>query len=296
MSNPIIQKLEAKSNERTMRADTLQSVITHRRSVRQYSSEPIPEPDILRIIEAGVYAPSGSNAQNQRFLILKSTEEKHALGKIRFVWPYPSAQKMRKRRVSGLIGSAAAVVVVFADTSLTDRRDNGEYYIWQTLETQNCAASIENMLNMATALGIGSCWLSATAAMSRSRLLSGQSWAATFADFDVPAWYRIQGIVILGYPNAGYDDHGYPKGERMHGASEWAPTTRKPLANYLVTKATPAAVLPLRRFERLRLHFYAWLTARILRLLARLDRNIYQLEVRQALQNSAKSCKTENRV
>jgi len=288
MRNQGVEEPDGLCEGRTARADMLYSVLTHRRSVRHFSSEPILEQDIHRIVEAGVYAPSGSNAQNQRFLILKSAEEKHALGKIRFVWPYPSAHKMRQMKISGLIGSATVVVVVFADTSLTDRRDNGEYYIWQTLEAQNCAASIENMLNMATALGIGSCWLSATAAMSRSRLISGQSWATAFADYDVPDWYRIQGIVILGYPNAGYDDHGYPKGERMHGASEWATTTRKPLTNYLVAKATPAAPLPLRRFERLRLRIYAWLTAQVLRLLARLDSNIYQLEVRQALQNPAK--------
>lgn len=286
MRTPDIPHPRRETDERTARADTLHTVLTHRRSVRQFSPDVIAEQDILRIVEAGVYAPSGSNAQNQRFLVLKTAEEKQALGTIRFVWPYPSAQSMRQKKASGLIGGATAVVVVFADTSLTDRRDNGEYYIWQTLETQNCAASIENMLNMATALGIGSCWLSATAAMSRSRLLSGRSWASAFADFDVPAWYRIQGIVILGYPSAGCDDLGFPKGERMHGASEWAPTTRKPVSDYLVTKRTSAAApLPLGPLEQLRLRIGWWLTARLLRVLAHVDRNIYQLEVRRVLGN-----------
>jgi nitroreductase len=274
------------ADARTGRAETLHAVLTHRRSVRQYSPEPVHDADLLRIVDAGVHAPSGSNAQNQRFLLLQDPEEKRALGTLRFVWPYPSAGTMRQKKVSGLIGEATAVVVVFADTSLTDRRDNGEYYIWQTLEAQNCAASIENMLNMATALGIGSCWLSATVGMSRSRLLGGQSWATALAHYDVPAWYRVQGVVILGYPSAGYDESGFPRGERMHGASAWSPTARKPVDAYLVARRPPTALAtPLSRFEKFRLRACAWTTAHLLRLLARLDRHIYQLEVRRALDN-----------
>jgi nitroreductase len=267
-------------------AEALQAVLLRRRSVRQFTPEVIPEVDLLRIVEAGVYAPSGSNAQNQRFLILRDHEEKQALGRLRYVWPYPSSGTMRQKKASGLIGGATAVIVVFADTSLTDRRDNGEYYIWQTLETQNSAAAIENMLNMATALGIGSCWVSATSSMTRSRLVGGQSWATALADYDVPAWFRIQGVVILGYPKAGYDDLGFPKGERMHGASTWSPTVRRPVADYLVAKRPTAALAgPLGRLEWLRLRSYAWLSARLLRWLAQLDRRIYQLEVRRALGN-----------
>jgi nitroreductase len=288
--------MDTKENIHTTRSETLKSVITNRRSVRQFTSTVIDGKDLMTIVESGVHAPSGSNAQNQRFLILENTEEKNALGKIRFVWPYPSAEKMRQKKISGLIGGAAAVIVVFADTALSDRRNNGEYYIWESLEVQNCAASIENMLNMATALGIGSCWLSASPKMSRTRLLTGKSWATAFASFDVPPWYKIQGIVVLGYPSAGYDENGYPKGEKKHGASEWAPTARRPVAHYLINKKSPesADFHPLSGLQKFKLRILSVMTGRIVKLLHRLDRSIYKLEVQQALQ-AVYSQKTNDR-
>lgn len=245
---------------RQLRADALKQVILNRRSVRQFSEQPIEE-DVLRdILQAGVYAPSGSNAQNQRFLLITDPAELARIGAIRFVWPYPNAGKMRTSKPSGLIGGSRAAIIVFADAALSDSRDNGEYHIWEVLEIQNCAAAIQNMLLMATALGIGSCWISASSAMSRTRLLSELTWRETLSNYDIPQTCKIQGIVILGHPRSRLDDAGFPVGEKEHGASIWSSTERQPLDHYLlkapkhcgyVPELTPTRKLTLRLLSQL---------------------------------------------
>ncbi len=117
----------------------------------------------MRLVEAGVWAPSGHNSQNQRFMILDKPEEIQALDKIRYVWPYrSSARKAAEASRRGILAGAVAAIVVFSDDLLNHPAPSGEYYIWGDLSRQNCSAAMQNILLMATALGIGSVWISAT--------------------------------------------------------------------------------------------------------------------------------------
>jgi ferredoxin len=45
-------------------------VILNRRSVRNFKDDPVPEPFINRIIEAGRFAPSGGNTQPWKFAVV----------------------------------------------------------------------------------------------------------------------------------------------------------------------------------------------------------------------------------
>ena len=70
-------------------------------------------------------------------------------------------------------------------------------------------------------MGLGSCWVSATEAMNHTRLLSGASWRKVFDAYDVAVAYKIQGIILLGYPHD-VDQLGFAKGEEnmVHGLAE----------------------------------------------------------------------------
>lgn len=223
-------------------ARAVEIAIAHRRSVRHFTDEPISEDALDRLISAGVNAPSGSNWQNQRFLTITDQDEIMRIGKERFVWPYKGANqdKIKQSHPGGIIGHAAAVIMVFSDSKENDRRGNGEYHIWQSLEIQNCAASIENILILATAMGIGTCWISASDKMNYTRMLSGGSWRSLLSDYDIPPYYNLQGIIILGHPKS-KDEEGYPKGERMHGATVWQSTARRSNDYYLIQKRDSAA-------------------------------------------------------
>ena len=267
------------------RAEILKTVLLNRRSVRQFETRALESEHIRDILESAIHAPSGSNSQNQRFLIINEQQELDALGNIRFVWPYPTSTKMRTKKPSGLIGGAATAIVVFADAALTDARDNGEYYIWESIEIQNCAASVENMLNMATALGIGSCWLSASENMTYTRLLSGKSWAHALASYDIPDSYKIQAVVILGYPQQGLDTNGFPQGEKAHGATFWDKTERKELSHYLIEKRdlNRHNQQSITTTENITLLFISKIISFMLSAVHKLERLIYRIEVKKAL-------------
>lgn len=216
-------------------SEVLQKIILSRRSVRVFTDKPISEQDINDLVHAAIYAPSGSNAQNQRFAVIKEKKQLHALGTVRWVWPYKTRRTTEQLKTSypaGIIGKATAAIVVFADASLTDRRCNGEYPIWESLEVSNTSASIQNILLLATSKGIASCWLSFNHKMSHSRLMSDQSICEAFPRYHIPPHLKPQGIVILGYPKR-IDENGFPYGEDYHGTAH-QPVARKPIDYYLI--------------------------------------------------------------
>jgi nitroreductase len=267
--------------------EVVANVIRKRRSTRHFLDTPIPKSVLLQLVEAGIWAPSGSNWQNQRFLIIDDKQEVERLGHLRFVWPYRNADqsKIRKDHPGGIIGHAAAVIAVFADSLENDRRGMGEYHLWEALEIQNCAASIENILLLATSFGIASCWVSASEGMNCTRLLSGRSWRHAFADYAIPPYYKIQGLVLLGYPRT-VDDEGFPPGESMHGATIWQGVERKPIESYLVARSSEtgkpmARSLPAIPMMRLKIASRAIVI--LLALVRKLDRMIHRIEIDQIL-------------
>ena len=69
----------------------LYDAITTTRAIRRYRDEPIPEADLARILFAATRAPSGSNRQAFRFLVLRddppATEARRLLGEsFRALW------------------------------------------------------------------------------------------------------------------------------------------------------------------------------------------------------------------
>ncbi len=109
--------------------DTIKA-IRHRRSVREYTGDPIPREALIKIVEAGRWAPSGYNRQPWDFIVITAREMIEEL-KIASQW-------MEK---------AGAIIAVVLDP--------GASKFW----LEDGSAAIENMLLASTALGFGSCWL-----------------------------------------------------------------------------------------------------------------------------------------
>lgn len=213
--------------------EVLESVIQARRSTRRFRTDSIPDSELKRLVNAGVYAPTGSNAQNVRFLVVTDRDEIRRIGAARFVWPYPANQKKKQaKNPDGIIGYASALIIVFTDATKTVPPAPGEYHIWEALEIQNASAAIENILLLSTAMGIGSCWISASQKMNYTRLLTGKAWREVFVGYDIPGSYKIQGIIALGYP-VHEDEAGFPRGEKRHGVV-LQETRRKNVEFYLI--------------------------------------------------------------
>jgi nitroreductase len=109
--------------------DTFEA-IHRRRSVREYTGEPIPREALVKIVEAGRWAPSGYNRQPWDFIVV--TER---------------AMIQELKIASQWMENAGAIIAVVLDPEASK--------FW----LEDGAAAVENMLLASTALGLGSCWL-----------------------------------------------------------------------------------------------------------------------------------------
>ena len=55
------------------------NVITTRRSIRSYKPDPIPDQILNRVLDAARVAPSGSNRQPTRLIVIKNRERRESL-------------------------------------------------------------------------------------------------------------------------------------------------------------------------------------------------------------------------
>jgi 5,6-dimethylbenzimidazole synthase len=134
--------------------------IRGRRSCRKFSPEPIAEPDLDLILEAGTWAPSAANNQPWEFLVVSSAGLKQrildeALARKQEVFEKSGWKWLDRNQVGFLLEAPIILAVVgnpkraAADQFLAGR---GESY------AQSCAAAVQNMLLAAHALGLGSLW------------------------------------------------------------------------------------------------------------------------------------------
>lgn len=116
-----------------------------RRSVRKYKDSPVDWDKIVQILDAGKFAPSAGNIQNWKFIVVRKDEVREKLAEA------ASAQEWMKQ---------APVHIVVAGEPEKAKRFYGTR--GERLYTiQNCSAVVENMLLVATELGLGSCWVGA---------------------------------------------------------------------------------------------------------------------------------------
>ena len=113
--------------------------IKGRRSIRNYKDDPVPKELIEKILEAGRWAPSGSNIQPWEFIVI---DDAKILDMIRKVSP-------------GYFGRAPLAILVCSnrERALKLGGSLGRSY----LAIADCAMAVQNMLLAAYALGLGSC-------------------------------------------------------------------------------------------------------------------------------------------
>jgi nitroreductase len=110
--------------------------IRARRSIRQFSKERVSDEVVDRILESGLWAPSGKNNQPWRFAVIRDLALKEALAAL--------------THSRSIIHGAAVCIAVFLDHSRVYDR---------TKDTQAVGACIQNMLLTIHSLGLGGTWL-----------------------------------------------------------------------------------------------------------------------------------------
>jgi len=113
-------------------------LIFGRRSIRLYSTAPVNEAAVQKLLEAAMAAPSAVAKDPWRFVVVRNRQ---TLSKIAAA--LPNGQ---------MIASAALGIAVCGD--LQAAHDQQLSYL-----LQDCSAAVENLLLCAHVLGLGACWL-----------------------------------------------------------------------------------------------------------------------------------------
>ncbi|MCK4434074.1 nitroreductase family protein [Candidatus Bathyarchaeota archaeon] len=139
---------------------SLLDVIFSRRSIRRYTSKPVPDKVLKSVLEAGRLAPSADNAQPWHFIVVTDPEIKRELSR----GPWRS-----------FIKDSAFTIVGCGEKS--DK--------WSTVDV---AIALENMVLSAEAQGVGSCWIGAFGEKEVKELLG------------IPGNLKVVALVSFGYP------------------------------------------------------------------------------------------------
>src|SRR5512137_863102 len=186
--------------------DATLKVIQDRRSIRDYTAEPVSEKDIALILEAARLAPSGENAQPWRYVVVKDPATRKKLGALagggsgrRFTAEFVT-KKMQERFTSledeakkkaAFDKLTSGKVSAFLADAPVDLVVCGKKDVWDL--PFDTSAAIENILLMVTALNLGACWVIAPCIDIRDEerikgLLS------------IPEGFKAVSIISIGHP------------------------------------------------------------------------------------------------
>jgi nitroreductase len=145
-------------------------VIRTRRSIRSYKPDPIPEEVLMRILDAARIAPSGSNRQPWKFIVVKDEE-------------------LRKRLAAACHNQTfiaeAPVIIVACGYNIHWNRGG---YMGDLSMLIDVSIAFTHLILAARAEGLGTCWIGAFDNEEVKKILG------------VPEDVNVVAITPLGYP------------------------------------------------------------------------------------------------
>ncbi|MCJ7663172.1 MAG: nitroreductase family protein [Desulfobacterales bacterium] len=199
-------------------AKKLMLLLRERRSVRSYRDEPIPKGMLEQILDAGRYAPTGSNSQNVHYMVLATPAQLDELRAMTISF-YERIFKLIRNRVGAFLLRVFAgrrIVEQLQESipklehvkALMDQGKDCLFYgapavmvvhaeSWDTCSAFNCALALYNCSLMAHTLGVGCCFNGyLQGAVNNSRRI--KKWLG------IPRDHRCLGAMTLGYQGVRY--------------------------------------------------------------------------------------------
>ena len=153
--------------------ETLKTLKT-RRSVRQYDPRPVEREKLEAILEAGTYAPSAMGRQSVTMAVLTKKEDIAELSALNAAVMDSSGDPFY---------GAPTVLIVLADAKSPHAVQDGSLVIG-------------NLMNAASALGLGSCWINRA-----KEVFDSPEGKALLKKWGIKGEYTGVGNCILGYPD-----------------------------------------------------------------------------------------------
>lgn len=141
--------------------------IAGRRSVRSFSSRPIEEEKLLRVLEAGRLAPSARNMQDWKFVVVRDPDMRRKLAKA--------------ANNQDFVGQAPVVIAACGTSDYVMTCGQLTYPI-------DVAIAVDHMTLAAVEEDLGTCWIGAFYEEKVKEILG------------VPETSRVVALLPLGYP------------------------------------------------------------------------------------------------
>ncbi len=140
--------------------------IKRRRSIRQFTDEPIGKDALEKLLDAARWAPTASNQQRWRFVVVTS----------------PPVKELIRKFAPGIFLMPAAFIVICVEKA-------PDANPWaQATYLADCAIAAQNIMLVAYEMGIGSCPALSYAKVAISEIL------------DLPERVEPLLVITLGYP------------------------------------------------------------------------------------------------
>jgi len=166
-----------------MESNELIHFILSRRSIRQFTGEPVAEELVQQLLEAAMSAPSASDRRPWHFIVITDRNLLNRLGDA-----HPHGKLLR---------GAPMAIAVCGDPAISER-------YWE----QDCSAAVENLLLAAVALKLGAVWLGVHPRADRKSF--------TRKELSIPHVIEPLAIIAIGHPAEEKPAHTKFDAKRVH--------------------------------------------------------------------------------
>ena len=147
--------------------------LLNRFSTKKYTDQPVPDELLYAILEAGLFAPTGKNNQKAVMVAVRDKATRDQLSRMN--------AEILGAQLDPFYG-APCVIVVLSDPACNTWVEDGSLVMG-------------NLMNAATALGLGNCWIHRA-----KEMFDSPEGKALLEKWGLPTTLRGIGNCILGYP------------------------------------------------------------------------------------------------
>jgi len=157
------------------------NLMKKRRSIRQFSDKKIDDKKIKKLIEGAIQAPSGSNSQAWRFIVITNKEDITFMGKAKI----PS------------VSNSSAIIILLTDSTQCSYLKSKRINVFKHLPQQDIGIIMAYICLLAESYGINQCIYQLSDEWEKSQMIRNR--------FHIEKKYILQGIISLGYADEKID-------------------------------------------------------------------------------------------
>lgn len=148
--------------------------IRTRRSIRSYADKPVERELIEKVVEAGIFAPTGMNYQTKHFVVITDREKMQAL----------AAAVAKAENLPASYNFYAPPVFIL----VADKKEDYN-------AMANCACAMQNMMLAAHGLGLGAVWVNQVGPAS-----DDADVRALLDEMGLPSDCKVCASLAMGWP------------------------------------------------------------------------------------------------